>query len=678
MPSDLPLGNGNLLVNFDKDYNLRDIYYPYVGKANQSARRTSRTGILVDGQFSWLSDPEWSKDLDYVRDSLTTNVKAANGPLELQLTFNDTVDFHRDILLRRVEVFNLSQRPRNVRLFFHYDFLFWGVGSGDSIHYHPNGNFLVAYKDNCYFLMNATTERSVGISSWTTGFKDDAGLGGSWSDAQDGILEENSNSFGSIDGVIAVDLSLIPPGESRVCHAWLAAGQDMEEVRVLDAMVRRREPQYLINRTTNYWRAWLEKEDIDFHGLPHEVEHLYKRSLLILRTHVDNRGGIVAANDSDLSFLVYGQESYSYVWPRDGAYFANALDKAGYAHLATRFYNFCNDVIHRDPTQKNDEPHEDQAYMLQKYTPDKLVASNWMARVDEEGSFRPPIEEDETALVSYAVWQHYLKYRDIEALVPWFQPLLLQAANFMVEFRENHTKLPAPSYDLWEERVGIYSYTVATVWAGLNAAANAADLFGEAAAAGRFRSAAAEIKAACETYLYDEKLGRFLKRISVNSKGEIEPDSTVDVSLYALWYFGMFDPNDPRIVGTMNAIVDRLSCQTDIGGLARYEGDEYHWDAGLQDQRDKIPGNPWIISTLFLAQYQIATAQSIDDLKQVLSALDWVCARALRSGVLPEQIHPLTGEHLSVAPLTWSHAMVVSVVNEYLEKYEELQRGSPE
>ena len=268
MPSDLPLGNGNLLVNFDKDYNLRDIYYPYVGKANQSARRTSRTGILVDGQFSWLSDPEWSKDLDYVRDSLTTNVKAANGPLEIQLTFNDTVDFHRDILLRRVEVFNLSQRPRNVRLFFHYDFLFWGVGSGDSIHYHPNGNFLVAYKDNCYFLMNATTERSVGISSWTTGFKDDVGSGGSWSDAQDGILEENSNSFGSIDGVIAVDLSLIPPGESRVCHAWLAAGQDMEEVRALDAMVRRREPQYLINRTTNYWRAWLEKEDVDFHCLP--------------------------------------------------------------------------------------------------------------------------------------------------------------------------------------------------------------------------------------------------------------------------------------------------------------------------------------------------------------------------------------------------------------------------
>jgi len=372
---------------------------------------------------------------------------------------------------------------------------------------------------------------------------------------------------------------------------------------------------------------------------------------------------------------VHGQESYSYVWPRDGAYIANALDKAGYAYLATGFYNFCNDVIHRDPAHRNDEPHQDQAYMLQKYTPDKLVASNWMARVDEEGSFRPPIQEDGTAVIPYVIWQHYLKYRDIEVLAPWLRPLLIQSGNFMVEFRESHTKLPAPSYDLWEERVGIYSYTVATVWAGLNAAANAAGLFGEVADADRFHRAAAEIKEACEAYLYDNKLGRFLKRISVNSKGEVEPDSTVDVSLYGLWYFGMFDPNDPRIVGTMSAIVDRLSCQTDIGGLARYEGDEYHWDPDLQDQRDKIPGNPWIISTLWLAQYQIARARSVEDLKQVLSVLEWVCARALPSGVLPEQIHPLTGEHLSVSPLTWSHATVVTVVQDYLEKNEALQRG---
>ena len=28
MPKDLPISNGNLLLNFDADYRLRDIYFP--------------------------------------------------------------------------------------------------------------------------------------------------------------------------------------------------------------------------------------------------------------------------------------------------------------------------------------------------------------------------------------------------------------------------------------------------------------------------------------------------------------------------------------------------------------------------------------------------------------------------------------------------------------------------
>ena len=181
---------------------------------------------------------------------------------------NDSVDFHRDILLRRLEVENRSERPKHVRLFFHYDFLFWGVGSGDSIHFHPDGQFLVAYKDDCYFLMNASTGGSFGISSWTTGFKDAAGNGGSASDAEDGVLDEKSNSFGSIDGVIAIDLPLIPPGSTSVAYTWMAAGRDLEQVRALDLAVRTRGPQYFITRTMNYWQAWLDKEDIDFLTCP--------------------------------------------------------------------------------------------------------------------------------------------------------------------------------------------------------------------------------------------------------------------------------------------------------------------------------------------------------------------------------------------------------------------------
>ena len=54
--------------------------------------------------------------------------------------------------------------------------------------------------------------------------------------------------------------------------------------------------------------------------------------------------------------------------------------------------------------------------------------------------------------------------------------------------------------------------------------------------------------------------------------------------------------------------------------------------------------------------------------------LEWVVARALPSGVLAEQIHPYTGDPLSVSPLTWSHAAFVETVQQYLTRLASLSR----
>ena len=675
MPRDLPLGNGNLLVTFDLDYDIRDIYYPYIGKANHTFGRVSRTGVWVDGHFSWLNSASWTRELRYAPDTMATQVIATNQELQLRLVFNDVVDFHLDIFLRRVEVFNLASQSREVRLFFHFDFHLWEIGRGDSIYYHPGDKVLIAYKDNCYFLMNGSLGERVGLDGWTTGQKDEHGREGSWADAEDGVLEEIGSSFGAVDGVIAVHQPHLAPGGSSLFYAWLAAAQDLEGVRSLDFIIGQRKPQYFTTRTMNYWRAWLKKEDTDFHDLPEGVVDLYERSLLVIRTQVDNRGGIIAATDSDLSVLAYGLENYSYVWPRDGAYVAQALDKAGYAYLASQFYDFCKDVIYYEHSQIGSPAiNQESAYMLQKYTPDRLVASNWMSHVDQDGNHHLPIQEDETAIVLHALWQHYVKFRDIEIIRLLYLPLITHAANFMVGFREPHTRLPAPSFDLWEERRGIYSYTTATVWGGLIAAANFAELFGELSQAEEYRRAAEEIKEASSTHLYDEKEGRFLKQIFVKADGTIEKDYTVDASLYGLWYFGMFEPTDPRIERTMQAVKGQLWCPTEIGGLARYEGDRFHWDPAVGEQGEKIPGNPWFTCTLWLAQYYIARAQNLESLREALPFLEWARERALPSGVLAEQLHPLTGRPLSVSPLTWSHATVVTTVQEYLQKYEFLQR----
>ncbi|MCH8062274.1 MAG: glycoside hydrolase family 15 protein [Chloroflexi bacterium] len=679
MPRDLPLGNGHLLINFDGDYNIRDIYYPYVGKANHSHRCISRTGIWAEGQFSWLSESGWLKQLEYLPDTLATNVVATHEKLMLKVVVNDVVDFHRDVFFRRVEVFNLGPTPREIRVFFHYDFRFWGVGNGDSIQYDPDDDALIAYKDDCYFLINGSIGDVIGISGWTTGNRDEKGEGGSWLDAEDGVLGRRASSSGAVDGVIALHWPNLAKDESTVFYTWLAAGRDNGDVRMHNLVVNRQKPQYFIDRTVNYWRAWVNKEDIKFHDLPESVQRLYKRSLLIIRTNIDERGGIVAGNDSDLTALANGFESYSYVWPRDGAYIANALDKAGYAYLAANFYNFCADVIYtgQSPWQVQGIA-DDEGYMLHKYTPERRLASNWMPLVDEEGNRHLPIQEDETALIPYCLWQHYGKFRDIENIKPWFLPLIIQTGNFMSNFREPATKLPAPSFDLWEERRAIYSYTAATVWAGLQACANFAEMFGEQSDALRYGLAAAEIKEACEIHLYDEEKGRFLKSITVKNGEIVERDDNVDASLYGLWYFGMFEPLDPRIIRTMTDIEEKLLCRTEVGGLARYVGDEYNWDPTLDERRSEIPGNPWFICTLWIAQYRIARARSLEDLKLVIPWINWVCSRALPSGALAEQLDPLTGKPVGVSPLTWSHATLVATVQEYIDKYEGLQNGHRE
>ncbi|MBC7835404.1 MAG: hypothetical protein H7Y88_09945, partial [Phycisphaerales bacterium] len=84
------------------------------------------------------------------------------------------------------------------------------------------------------------------------------------------------------------------------------------------------------------------------------------------------------------------------------------------------------------------------------------------------------------------------------------------------------------------------------------------------------------------------------------------------------------------------------------------------------------PGNPWVICTLWHAQHRIAVAKSIDDLRQAMPLLEWAAERAAASGVLAEQYHPYTGEAISVSPLTWSHAVVVTTVMDYLRKHKRL------
>ncbi len=649
MPRDIPLGNGKLLFTFDRYYRIRDIYFPHVGKENQTVGHPWRFGVWVNGQLSWLG-PDWQVTLKYQEGTLATLVEARHQGLQVRLICNDAVDFNEPVYVRRIIVQNQADRERDIRLFLHQDFHLYESDVGDTAAFEPKHKTLTHYKMRRYFLTNYMANGVIGVQHFATGRKEVEGAEGTWRDAEDGRLEAGPITQGSVDSTLGIYLK-VPKQGSQEAWYWIIAGEDWFGVNGLNKKVEERLPEYYLLRTEKYWRYWLQQSDMDFGDLPAKVADLYRKSLLVIRTQVDSNGAIIAANDSDIA--TQARDTYSYLWPRDGALVAHALDVAGYPQLTRRFYWFCAQLL------------TPEGYFLQKYNPDGSLASSWHPWV-KDGEPQLPIQEDETALVIWALWEHFARYRDVEFITPLYAPLIKRAANWMAAYRDLVTGLPKPSYDLWEERRGVLAFTCATVHAGLMAASNFTEGFGQAGLTDTYRRAAAEVKSGMDRFLYRPELGRFARMVTFTKNGTLENvDATIDASLYALGQFGIYEPSDERVVRTMTAVRDRLWCKTPVGGIARYENDYYHQ---VSQDLANVPGNPWFICTLWIAQWLIKKATTMEQLKEAIPPLEWVADRCLPSGVLAEQVHPYTNEPLSVSPLTWSHATFVQAVLDYLEK----------
>jgi len=123
---------------------------------------------------------------------------------------------------------------------------------------------------------------------------------------------------------------------------------------------------------------------------------------------------------------------------------------------------------------------------------------------------------------------------------------------------------------------------------------------------------------------------------------------------------------------TMDDLVDAIGVDASRYALARYTNDYYFQ---VEHDLSRTPGNPWFICTLWLAQWYIAIAKSVDQLQPARDIIDWVVAHKTEAGMLSEQVDPNSGAPLSVAPLTWSHAEFVVTVDDYVKKLDKLRQS---
>lgn len=654
MPRSFTAGNGEMLVGLDAAGQLRDLYYPQVGLENHVGEgRRHRVGVYVDGEIHWLTSDDFVVSAETNPETQAGDVVARNKKIGITLRIHDVVYNERPVFIRDIEVVNEWDVTRDITLYFHQEFEIGQSRQASTAYFDPANQCLIHYRGRRVFLINVL-DADGSFSQYTTGVSGIEGKEGSWRDAEDGELEENTIEHGPADSCLGIKRTY-KGKEARTCHYWVAVGKSIQEVVDLNSYVYDRTPEHLQKTATDYWHAWLNCRPEAVANMSEDVQALFNRSLSVIRSHADDKGGILASSDSDM--LQRGKDSYCYVWPRDGSYIVQSLDTVGAWNVSRRFFSFLTSVL------------TDEGYLMHKYGPDGSLGSSWHPWF-HDGMYQLPIQEDETATALYALWNHYEESGDLEFIEKLYNPLIRSAANFLVSYRHDETNLPKRSYDLWEERIGVHTYTAASVYGGLQAAANFADLLGKSVEAQRYQAAAEEIKQGVMTYLYYEDEGYFVRTGEVVNE-EFVQDRTVDFSsAFGIWHFGMLPADDGRLVSAMETACNRLGVEG-VGGFARYEGDQYY--RRERSQYAAVPGNPWFVTTLWYGQYVVDQAETQEDLEEVSQILQWVIDHTTDAGLLPEQLDLKTAERLSATPLVWSHAEFVTTVSMYLSKLNELE-----
>jgi glucoamylase len=187
-------------------------------------------------------------------------VTAEHSELPMRLHVNEVVDHEENVLVRRVQVQNLSEGLLRVRLFFHADISAYGTEIGDTVFYDPKNAALVHYKGSRYFMMGCATEAALGVTHFATGHKRRGVLEGTWRDAEDGALSGNPIAQGAVDSVVGVHLDLMPGGPSSADY-WVAAGRTYQEAERLHRLVTELGVDRLIRRNVDYWRHWISAAD---------------------------------------------------------------------------------------------------------------------------------------------------------------------------------------------------------------------------------------------------------------------------------------------------------------------------------------------------------------------------------------------------------------------------------
>ncbi len=631
------LSNGQLFVGLDESGLVHDFYYPYVGLENHSAGKDlrHRVGIWVDGGTSWLDeDDSWAFEFSYPHSALIGHTIAKNDQLGIILEFDDCVDTQMSAFLRNIHIINTREYERDVRLFMHQAFAIGDSRSNtDTGQYLPDSDAILHYRGRRAFIISGSYNDGP-FDQHSIGLFDIEGHEGTFRDADDGELSNSAVEHGRVDSTIRFKLSIGAHSSARVYY-WIAAGRSTRLALYVHKQIKESGLSRRIDETANWWHDWLSPARETANKIPEVYRKTFIESVMIIKSQIDMRGAVIASTDTTM--LNYSRDAYAYCWPRDGSFVLWPLIRMGYKDEAYRFFEFCKRGLHPD------------GYLMHKYRADGALGSSWHPYVHDD-TIAPPIQEDETALTLFVFAQYYQMYPNDNLIKDFYQEMIVPMSDFLARYIDEVTGLPRPSYDLWEQVFLTTTYTTAVVHAALLAASEIAEAADDPDNAVKWQTSAEDISSAAHKHLYNDERKHFFKGLIVKD-GQIVKDSTIDTSsVFGSFMFGLFDISSSEITNAIATTKELFGINNGI--LPRYEDDDY------RRTNSAVTGNWWLICSMWLAQYDADT----DNIGETFKILDWVKDHALSTGMMAEQIDPVTNVSISPAPLAWTQAEYLSTL----------------
>ncbi len=623
----IAIGNGRLLVSFNEDYNLTDFYFSRDMEENQSGGKPFKYGVSIDNNFTWINKSNIISK-DYFDHTMIGIVKYRVNDINFE--DQNFVDIYRDVYIKKIKIINETDNKRDIKLFFHQNFSIYGNNIGDTAFYYPENNSIVHYKGERYF-MASTVGNKGSFDEYAVGIKNFNGLEGTWKDAEDNELSMDTIATGSVDSVIRHHVKMEPHSSIELFY-YILCSRDRSDLFENSKYMDIEGMGRMLNRTENFWELWVSKYPLNIDN--DNYNDMFKKSLFIVRSHINSMGAIMASSDS--AILRSNMDSYYYSWPRDSSYAAMSMILSGHGDPAKLFFNFCINTI------------SSEGYFFHKYNSSGKIASSWLPYFMDNKKILP-IQEDESALIIIAIWHYYSTNKDVEYISFLYEKLITKIAEFLYNYTYDNG-LPKESFDLWEERYGIHTYTVATVYKALKYASEFSEMFNDTDLSQKYSDKADKMLKTFDETFYSDLTG-YYGRTYYNGK----MDFTLDSSILALVNLDVKDANDSKVKSSVEKINEYLWIKNS-GGIARYSNDFYQ----RVELNPGITGNPWIITTLWLADYYI----KINNFDKANELIQWVIKHSEESGILSEQIDPITEKPLSVSPLVWSHSqLIITLIN---------------